>query len=370
MRSRLFAAIVFIVSSASMMNAQASSLAWKRADHLRRGIALSSWFGTSTDYSIQRLRTYTVPEDIEHIHQLGFDHVRIPVDPVIFACPGAWDTCERVQMLDQVIHKALSVGLAVILDFHPDNQYTHQLETNESAVEKYLRLWAQIADHYATTDQEHLFFEVMNEYNTADSYRWLGTLEESIRVIRQHAPNVTLIVAGAGFSDIWDMVQLPVFPDTNIIYNFHYYEPHIFTHQGATWGPVWWKDLHNLPFPATPTNITDAMNNEEDQTVRWYLWQYGNEHWDGARIAADIQFVADWAKSRNVPLMCDEFGVFREAISPEDRERWITATRTAFEANHIGWTMWNYQSDFGVVYKDNTGIRDDPSVLRALGLKK
>ena len=32
--------------------------------------------------------------------------------------------------------------------------------------------------------------------------------------------------------------------------------------------------------------------------------------------------------------------------------------------------MWNYQSDFGVIYKDNTGIRDDPSVLRALGLKK
>jgi aryl-phospho-beta-D-glucosidase BglC (GH1 family) len=269
-----------------------------------------------------------------------------------------------------VIHKALSLDLAVILDFHPDGPYTHQMETSESAMENYLRLWAQIADHYATTDQERLFFEVLNEYNSPNSYRWLGTLEDSIRVIRRHAPNVTLIVSGAGYSDIWDMVQLPVFQDQNIIYDFHYYEPHIFTHQGATWGPVWWKDLHNLPFPATPANIADAMNREEDEVVRWHLWQYGNEHWDGSRIAADIQFAADWAKSRNVPLICDEFGVFREAASPEDRERWITAARTAFETNHIGWTMWNYRSDFGVVYRDNNGIRDDLAVLRALGLKK
>jgi aryl-phospho-beta-D-glucosidase BglC (GH1 family) len=354
----------------SLASAQDNSIAWKRWKHLQRGVALSSWFGVAPDYSIQRLREYTVPGDLEHIHQLGFDHVRIPVDPVIFNCPGSWDTCERVQMLDQVIHKALSLDLAVILDFHPDFTYTHQLETSEASVDKYLRLWAQIADHYATTDQERLFFEVMNEYNTPDSSHWLGTLEQSISVIRRHAPNATLIVSGAGYSDIWDLVRLPVLQDTNVIYNFHYYEPHIFTHQGATWGEAWWRDLNSLPFPATPTNIADAMNKEEDEAVRWHLWQYGNGHWDSARIAADIQFAANWAKSRKVPLLCDEFGVFREASNPEDRERWLTGARTAFEANNIGWSMWNYQSDFGVVFKDNKGIRDDPSVLRALGLKQ
>ena len=55
---------------------------------------------------------------------------------------------------------------------------------------------------------------------------------------------------------------------------------------------------------------------------------------------------------------------------PEDRERWLTAARTAFEKNHIGWTMWDYQGGFGVVYKENGGLRDDDMVLRSLGLKK
>jgi hypothetical protein len=68
--------------------------------------------------------------------------------------------------------------------------------------------------------------------------------------------------------------------------------------------------------------------------------------------------------------MCDEFGVYRNFSVPEDRGRWLTAARTAFEKNHIGWTMWDYQGGFGVVYKENGGLRDDDMVLRSLGLKK
>jgi endoglucanase len=62
--------------------------------------------------------------------------------------------------------------------------------------------------------------------------------------------------------------------------------------------------------------------------------------------------------------------VYRNFATPEDRERWLTAARTAFEQNHMGWTMWDYQGGFGVVYKENGAVRDDQMVLRALGLKK
>jgi len=370
MTRRLLFAIALVVAAAACASAQTNSVAWKRFQHLQHGVALSGWFSESGNYSLAQLRATTTPADLEHIHQLGFDHIRIPVDPVIFQCEGTWDSCERIQFLDQVIQKAIAADLDVILDFHPNPQYTHLLLSNSQAAEKYLRLWGQIADHYGAMDQDRIVLEVMNEVSSNERYSWLGLLEQSIQVIRHHAPNSTIIVQGAGYSDIWDLIQLPALPDANLIYNFHYYEPHIFTHQGATWGLDYWLDVRNLPFPATEKGVSEAMERTDSQETRWRLLQYKEDHWGPERIASDIDFAAKWAHERNVPLLCDEFGVYRNFSAPEDRERWLTAARTAFEKNHIGWTMWDYQGGFGVVYKENGALRDDAVVLRSLGLKK
>lgn len=193
---------------------------------------------------------------------------------------------------------------------------------------------------------------------------------KSIHVVRHHAPQSTILVQGAGYSDIFDLVQLPALPDPNLIYDFHYYEPHIFTHQGANWGLDWWTDLHDLPFPPTEKGIAEAIQREEDPAVRWRLHGYLEDHWNAERIANDIEFAANWAKERKVPLICDEFGAYRNFSKPEDRERWLAAVLTAFEKNQIGWTMWDYQGGFGVVYKGKGALRDDDVALRGLGLKR
>jgi endoglucanase len=362
-------AVLALFAFSFMASAQDNSLAWKRWGHLQHGIAVSGWFSESGNYSMQQLRAFTTPADVEHIRQLGFDHIRIPVDPVIFQCDGDWNGCERIQFLDDVIKKALAVDLDVILDLHPNPQYTHQLVANSLASDKYLRLWAQIADHYGAMDQDRIILEVMNEISVNDVYAWSGILQQSIQVIRHHAPNSTILVQGAGYSDIWDLIRLPILPDSNLIYDFHYYEPHIFTHQGATWGSDYWMDIANLPFPVTETGIASAFEHTDSQIARWLILQYKQDRWDADRINNDIGFAAEWAKRRNVPLICDEFGAYRNFTGAEDRERWLTAARTAFEKNHVGWTMWDYQGGFGVVYKENGNVRDDQMVLRALGLK-
>lgn len=366
------AILIFALSLAKpeFLLAQDESLAWKRWNHLQHGVAVSGWFSESGNYSMQQLRAFTTPADIDHIHQLGFDHVRIPIDPVIFQCEGDWNGCERIQFLDEVIQKALSVGLYVIVDFHPNPQYTHQVIANGPATDKYLRLWGQIAEHYGKMDSDRIVLEVMNEISSPDVNSGFGLLSQSIDVIRRQAPNSTIIVQGAGYSDIWDLVSLPRLPDTNLIYNFHYYEPHIFTHQGATWGLDYWLDVHQLPFPPTEKGIADALEHTDSQEARWRVLQYKEDHWDAERIASDVAFAARWARERNVPLICDEFGVYRNFSAPEDRERWLTAARTAFEKNRIGWTVWDYQGGFGVVYKEKGGLRDDDVALRSLGLKK
>jgi aryl-phospho-beta-D-glucosidase BglC (GH1 family) len=353
-----------------MAQEHGESIAWKRWQHLQHGVAVSGWFSESGNYSIQQLRAFSTPADIEHIQKLGFDHVRIPVDPMIFQCDGDWESCERIQFLDQVIQKALSSDLYVILDFHPNPQYTRQIATSGLAADKYLRLWGEIADHYGKMDSDRIVLEVMNEFSSNDANGWLGLLQQSIEAIRRHAPNSTIIVQGAGYSDIWDLIKLPPLADSNLIYNFHYYEPHIFTHQGATWGLDYWLDVRNLPFPATESGVSAIIQHTDSQEARWRLLQYKEDHWDADRIGGDIAFAAQWARDRNAPLMCDEFGVYRNFSDPDSRERWLTAARTAFEKNRIGWTMWDYQGGFGVVYKENGSVRDDQVALRALGLAK
>jgi endoglucanase len=350
------------------LSAQTTSPAWKRVAHLQHGINASEWLAQSSDYSPQRLRTFTTLDDIARMHAMGFDHVRLSIDPAVFRCQGPWEQCERVQIVDEAIDKALSLDLAVILDVHPGDDYKRQLATSDSSVDRFAALWSQIATHYAKTDPERVFFEIMNEPEVG-VYRWAGIQQSLVSTIRRSAPAHTIIVTCGEYSNADDLARMPQVADDDYIVNFHYYNPHIFTHQGASWGEGYWASLRQVPFPGTSELVAAAIARQSDEFARWKLTQYALEHWDARHVAGEIEFAAGWAKRRNVPLTCNEFGVYRNYSNPQDRLRWLEAVRTALEQNKIGWTMWDYQGGFGVVTKTNGNTLKDDGVLRALGLR-
>jgi endoglucanase len=359
--------LILLIFALTLTAFAQDTTAFRRAQHLRHGVNTSEWFAQSTDYSPQRLRTYTKLEDIDRIKKMGFDHIRISVDPAVFECYRSGGNCDRIEVLDEVVNRALGQDLAVILDLHPSGEYKRQVASSDDAVERAALLWSRIVGHYVKSDPERFFFEVMNEPELADAFRWNGVQELLVKAIRESAPVHTIVVAGARYSDIEDLVRLPEFSDHNLIFNFHYYEPHIFTHQGASWGSAYWLRLHDLPFPATPGSLSDVAKQQPDAYTRWELTEYALNHWDASRIDAEMTFAADWAKRRNVPILCNEFGAYREHTKPEDRMRWLVAVRTALENNKIGWTMWDYRGGFGVVRVNGDQVTEDPQVLRALG---
>jgi endoglucanase len=366
MREPLFAAILLI--ACLNLAGQSSSPAWKRAEHLRRGINASEWFAQSRDYSTQRLRSYTTLDDIAKMHAMGFDHVRLSIDPAIFQCDDPWSQCERVQVLDEVVAKALSQDLAVIIDLHPNEEYKRQLSSSDSAAEQFALLWSRVAGYYTKTNPEMVFFELLNEPEVG-VYRWAGIQQSVVEAIRRAAPANTIIVTCGEYSNPDDLARMPEVRDDNYIVNFHYYSPHIFTHQGASWGAAYWVNLRQVPFPGTPELVASVIARQTDDFARWKLTQYGLEHWDADHVAGEIRFAGEWAKSRRVPLTCNEFGVYRNYSNPDDRMRWLQAVRTALEQNHIGWTMWDYQGGFGVVTRKEGATTQDDAVLHALGLK-
>jgi endoglucanase len=165
------------------------------------------------------------------------------------------------------------------------------------------------------------------------------------------------------------LVFLEPLPDTNVVYVFHFYEPHIFTHQGANWEAYyrhWLQGLHDLSSPENAARVAMLVPEARD---RMQVIRYGQDLWDAPRIEAEINQAADWAKQRSVPLICNEFVVCRNCSDPQDRARWITDARTSLERHNIGWAMWDCSGSFGVVTNRDTKAKLDEVTVRTLGLK-
>lgn len=348
--------------------------AFARAQHLKHGINASSWFAASRDYSAEHLESYTDDADLALIAKMGFDHVRLSIDPMplaaaLYGFPGP--NSDFLPHLDHAVDTMLADGLAVIIDIHPSDDFKQRLGTDDQAVERFTSIWRRLAAHYADRDPNKVFFEILNEPELHDAYRWAGIQTRVAAAIREAAPHHTIIAAGAVWSDIWDLLAIEPLADGNVIYNFHFYDPHEFTHQGAPWGEPWWRYTHGIPYPPTEDSMAELVKQVPGAADRFKLENYWLDHWDAEHIRLLMDEAGAWAHDHNVPLLCNEFGAYREHADPASRMRWIHDVRTALEANGIGWAMWDYRGGFGVVWKqDGQTARVDEQVVQALGLKQ
>jgi aryl-phospho-beta-D-glucosidase BglC (GH1 family) len=349
--------------------------AFARVQHLKHGINASEWFAQSaSDYSAARTNRYTDAGDIALMARLGFDSVRLSIDPVpLEQAPLDKDgfNADFLGRLDKVVDTVLADGMAVQIDIHPEESYKQQLHGSDNAVDRLTSLWRRLAAHYATRDPELVFFEIMNEPGESDRYRWAGIQAHVAAAIREVAPRNTLIAAGPNYSGLRDLLTLHPLPDGNVIYTFHTYDPIEFTHQGASWGDLWWINTHGIPYPAGESSMQELLKQVSDAHDRASLESYWLGHWDAHRIRLMIDEAAAWGQANHVPLICNEFGVYRVHADAASRMNWIRDMRTALEADGIGWAMWDYRGGIGVVWKeDGQPAKVDPAVVEALGLKR
>jgi endoglucanase len=340
---------------------------------LKRGINASHWFAQVMDprgYTKEHLATHITPADLALIKSLGFDHLRLSVDPVSIWRPEQLDViaAEGFGALVQAVETVLGHGLAVIVDIHPSSDYKKKLQTDDVHVEAFVDFWRTLARKLSGTDPERVFLEVLNEPEFRDSYRWAGIQAKLVAAIRQGAPEHTIIATGHRWSAIDDLLVLEPLADRNVVYAFHFYAPALFTHQGATWGLGYWRHLKELPYPASPADLPRMTEGVPDDLTRLYLTRYGHERWSAERIEAEIGEAAAWAARHRVRLICNEFGVYRRWARPSDRARWIGDVRAALERHGIGWTMWDYAGDFGIVSRQADQLVAENDIVRALGL--
>ena len=342
--------------------------------HLRRGINVSDWLAQAGDpsgYTKEHFETAITAHDLDLIQGMGFDHVRLSVDqrPMFHARQADQIKPQDLAYLDAAVKMILDRGLAVDISIFADAEFKAKLASDDEFVEQFADFWRALARHYANLDAERVFFEILNEPGGRDRYRWFGVGAKLAGAIREAAPHHTIIATGAHWSDDDDLVFLEPLRDPNVIYAFHFYESHIFTHQGATWSSNYWHNLKGVPYPSTPENVQAAAAEVPDALHRLAVVRYGLDRWNAGRVDAEIRQVAAWAEHWGVPVICNEFGVYRKNAEPKDRVAWLTDVRTSLEKHGVGWAMWEYHGGFGVVTTENGQPLPDDATLRALGLQ-
>lgn len=368
----LFALLV-AMHTANAQTAANAGLAARRAHHLRHGINLSEWFAQVYDpkgYTREHFNTWNTTHDIALIKAMDFDHVRLSVNPQPMFRPSQADQipADYLGHLDAAVKMILDQGLAVVVDIHPEYDFKQRLATDDGFVEEFADFWRALAQHYSGFDPNLVFFETLNEPAVHDSYRWYGIQARLAAAIREGAPQHTILAVGARWNEDDDLLLTEPLRDPNIIYNFHFYEPHVFTHQGATWGVNYWHFISALPYPSDNQEaILKVAAAIPDPVRRLAVIRYGADHWNAARIDTEFDQVTAWAKRWDVPVVCNEFGVYRKAANPFDRAAWLSDVRKSLEKHGIGWTMWDYSGGFGVVTKENGQPVVDEITVKALG---
>ena len=177
----------------------------------------------------------------------------------------------------------------------------------------------------------------------------------------------TVIVCGHNWSGPDDLPAIRPIDDDNIIYTFHFYLPHEFTHQGATWGSAHWRPLRNVPYPLTQENVQPVLVGLSENSAN-ALRRLAEQRVDLAWIERRMQVVIDYARQYRVPLYCGEFGVYRAFTPPDSRYRWLSDVVKTLEKHRIGWAMWDYKGGFALLETDKPEPIADEGTLRALGL--
>jgi endoglucanase len=347
---------------------------------------------------------------LQNVSDAGFDFIRLTVDPGPFLQFSGTQRDALDQHLIGIVERLLTNGFCVIVDFHPTTQVkAYAPDKLVQAIDDplfldYLEVLTRTARLLTTLRTDRVALEPMNEpqygWDSASTERWQLMLEALHSRIRAVAPNLRIILTGARGGDAKGLIAVnpEPFAGSRVFYSFHYYEPHIFTHQGvkSTQPSAWhWQFVFGLPYPAQnadPKRVWDNIerniinNNALGPTdkhralkdVRERVSDYFADGFSRAQIAADFDAVLRWTQQSRIDphsILLGEFGVTRtygvyRASNPNAQEAWMHDVGVEAEHRGFRWALWALSGYGGMALVARDGGETlDPVSLRALGLR-
>ena len=325
-------------------------------DGFQNGVNLGGWISQFDHCDKEHFDTFIREEDIQKIAGLGYDHVRVPVDYNVLEDEDGNPLEEGFGYLEKCREWCSVYGLNMLIDLHECYGYSfdplkkdmdrRRFFFDEELQARFLKLWERIANRFKEWP-EQVAFEPLNEVVLAEvADAWNRLLGRYVRLMRSIAPDSWLVVGGVQYNNVLSVPLLDVPVDSHIVYNFHCYEPMVFTHQGA-----YWMEGMPLDFRITYPRTLDQYRQitRELATVvpgaifKKDIPEIGPEFFENIFQPAIAK-----AQKDNVPLYCGEFGVI-DLADEESIQRWLNDIQLAFEKYRIGHARWNYkEKDFGL----------------------
>ncbi|WP_067623822.1 glycoside hydrolase family 5 protein [Alicyclobacillus acidiphilus] len=337
------------------------------------GVNLGGWISQYWQYSKEHFDSFIVESDIERIAEWGMDHVRLPVDyPVIEEDehPGVFKE-DGLQYIDACIEWCTKRGLGVVLDLHRAPGYSfgtldaNTLFDQESDQHRFIEIWEMFERRYHHIGKS-LRFELLNEVVEPNSVRWNKLAHRTIEAIRKLNPKRVIVYGGNHYNSIDQLQNIDVIDgDPNIVYTFHFYKPHLFTHQKAQWSEV--TSLYNqtITYPGRFPNLNEFLARHpeygggENQLTDTFM--------DKSLLEQYLQPAQAFLRNHGGELYCGEYGVIDNAPLTS-RIGWHRDLIELLLKLGIGRACWSYKMmNFGLV--NHNGHVVDQELVRIVSAK-
>jgi endoglucanase len=256
---------------------------------------------------------YMQAADFEKIAEMGFDHVRIPVDEM-----HLWDEDgnreeDAFQLLHNGIKWSLENDLRVIVDLHVlrshhFNTGNQRLWTDPVAQKQFWGFWEQLSDELKQYPNDKLAYELMNEAVAEDPEDWNKLIANGIKTVREKEPARKIVVGSNKWQQVYTFSDLKIPEnDTNLILSFHFYEPFIFTHYKAYWTGALSKYEGEVKYPGYTVDTT-VYSDYSGELLGSLKVQNGN--FNKEAFEEKFMLAKKIADEYGLPLYCGEFGCF------------------------------------------------------------
>lgn len=332
----------------------------------QKGVNLGGWISQFDKYDEQHFESFITKKDIDYIASLGFDHVRVPVDYNVLEDEegniketgfGYLAKC-REWCADNNLHMLIDLHECFGYSFDPlkKDMDRRKFFFDDELQARFFKLWSEIAKRFSAY-QDQVAFEPLNEVvlnEVADA--WNEILGKYIKMMREIVPEAYIIVGGVHYNNVQSVPLLNVPLDDKIVYNFHCYEPMIFTHQGAYWVDNMPQDFR-IEYPKTIEEYRKDSGSLQAELGGAIFMEGISEI--GEQFFEDI-FAPAIAKTEkdNALLYCGEYGVI-DLSDNQSKINWLRDIHAVFDNHGIGRALWNYkEKDFGFVDDSFAEIRD------------